>query len=97
MVRKFYLTIILKTNFSHQVLITFEFQHSRPSLKLNQTITLNRQRKRTKPFLWHLMVISEDGDIDCFRFHAKKGDKYYIKAHARSVASPLDRPWPLSW
>lgn len=35
-------------------------------------------------------VISEDGDIDCFRFHAKKGDKYYIKAHARSVASPLD-------
>ena len=35
-------------------------------------------------------VIEEDGDIDCFRFQAKKGDRYYIKAHARSVASPLD-------
>ncbi len=35
-------------------------------------------------------VISEDGDIDYFRFHAKKGDRYYIRAHARSVASPLD-------
>jgi len=35
-------------------------------------------------------VIQEDGDIDCFRFLAKKGDRYYIKAHARSVASPLD-------
>ena len=34
-------------------------------------------------------VIQEDGDIDCFRFQAKKGD-HYIKAHARSVASPLD-------
>ena len=35
-------------------------------------------------------VIQEDGDIDCFRFQAKKGDRYYIRAHARSVASPLD-------
>tara|TARA_A100001015_G_scaffold320134_1_gene445459 strand:- start:2122 stop:4551 length:2430 start_codon:yes stop_codon:yes gene_type:complete len=35
-------------------------------------------------------VIEKDGDIDCFRFQAKKGDRYYIKAHARSVASPLD-------
>ena len=35
-------------------------------------------------------MIQEDGDIDCFRFQAKKGDRYYIKAHARSVASPLD-------
>ena len=35
-------------------------------------------------------VIQEDGDIDCFRFQARKGDRYYIKAHARSVASPLD-------
>jgi hypothetical protein len=35
-------------------------------------------------------VIEKDGDIDYFRFHAKKGDRYYIKAHARSVASPLD-------
>ena len=31
-------------------------------------------------------VIQEKGDIDCFRFQAKKGDRYYIKAHARSVA-----------
>ena len=36
-------------------------------------------------------VIQEDGDIDCFRFQAKKGDRYYIKAHARSVASPSIR------
>ena len=35
-------------------------------------------------------VIEKEGDIDCFRFQAKKGDRYYIKAHARSVASPLD-------
>ena len=35
-------------------------------------------------------IIDKDGDIDCFRFYAKKGDRYYIKAHARSVASPLD-------
>ena len=35
-------------------------------------------------------VIDKEGDIDYFRFQAKKGDRYYIKAHARSVASPLD-------
>ena len=35
-------------------------------------------------------VIQEKGDIDFFRFQAKKGDRYYIRAHARSVASPLD-------
>jgi hypothetical protein len=35
-------------------------------------------------------IIEKDGDIDCFRFQVKKGEKYYIKAHARSVASPLD-------
>ena len=35
-------------------------------------------------------VIEKDGDIDNFRFKAKKGDRFYIKAHARSVASPLD-------
>ncbi len=35
-------------------------------------------------------VIEKDGDIDNFRFKAKKGDRFYIKAHARSIASPLD-------
>jgi hypothetical protein len=35
-------------------------------------------------------IIQEDGDIDYFRFHAKKGQRYYIKALARAVASPLD-------
>ncbi|MEC8355338.1 MAG: PPC domain-containing protein [Verrucomicrobiota bacterium] len=35
-------------------------------------------------------VIDKEGDFDYFRFQAKKGDRYYIKAHARSVASPLD-------
>lgn len=35
-------------------------------------------------------VIEKEGDIDYFRFQAKKGDRYYIKGHARSVASPLD-------
>lgn len=35
-------------------------------------------------------IIEKDGDVDCFRFQAKKGDRYYIRAHARSVGSPLD-------
>ena len=35
-------------------------------------------------------IIQEDGDIDYFRFHAKKGQRYYIRALARAVASPLD-------
>ena len=35
-------------------------------------------------------IIEKEGDIDCFRFQARKGDRYYIRAHARSVASPLD-------
>lgn len=35
-------------------------------------------------------IIQEDGDIDYFRFHAKKGQRYYIRAMARAVASPLD-------
>ena len=30
------------------------------------------------------------GASDNFRFKAKNGDRFYIKAHARSVASPLD-------
>ena len=35
-------------------------------------------------------VIEKDGDIDYFRFQAKKNERFYIKAHARSVSSPLD-------
>ena len=35
-------------------------------------------------------VIQEDKDVDYFRFKAKKGQRYYIKAMARAVASPLD-------
>ncbi|HLY10253.1 MAG TPA: pre-peptidase C-terminal domain-containing protein [Planctomycetota bacterium] len=35
-------------------------------------------------------VIDKDGDEDWFRFTAKKGDAYEIRAHARAVRSPLD-------
>ncbi|MCI0635899.1 MAG: PPC domain-containing protein, partial [Actinobacteria bacterium] len=35
-------------------------------------------------------VIAKDGDEDWFRFRAKKGDNYEIRAHARSIRSPLD-------
>lgn len=35
-------------------------------------------------------VIEKDGDIDYFRFNAKKNDRFYIKAHARTISSPLD-------
>jgi len=35
-------------------------------------------------------VISKDGDEDWFRFRAKKGESYEIRAHARAVRSPLD-------
>jgi hypothetical protein len=35
-------------------------------------------------------VIEKEGDMDYFRFSAKKGDRFYIRAHARSIASPLD-------
>lgn len=35
-------------------------------------------------------VIEKDGDVDWFRFTAKKGDSYEIRAHARAVRSPLD-------
>ncbi|MBI3855225.1 MAG: pre-peptidase C-terminal domain-containing protein, partial [Planctomycetes bacterium] len=34
--------------------------------------------------------IEKDGDVDWFRFRAKKGDSYEIRAHARAVRSPLD-------
>lgn len=35
-------------------------------------------------------VIEKDGDVDYFRFRAKKNDRFYIKAHARGISSPLD-------
>jgi hypothetical protein len=35
-------------------------------------------------------IIDKDGDEDWFRFTAKKGDSYEIRAHARAVRSPLD-------
>jgi hypothetical protein len=35
-------------------------------------------------------VIEKAGDVDWFRFTAKKGDSYEIRAHARAVRSPLD-------
>jgi hypothetical protein len=36
-------------------------------------------------------VIEKDGDVDWFRFHAKKGDKYEIRAHARSSVAARPR------
>ncbi|MFP6854758.1 MAG: PPC domain-containing protein, partial [Opitutales bacterium] len=35
-------------------------------------------------------IIAEDGDIDYFKFKAKKGQRFNVRAHARSVSSPLD-------
>ncbi|MFP6899742.1 MAG: PPC domain-containing protein, partial [Opitutales bacterium] len=35
-------------------------------------------------------IISEDGDADYFKFKAKKGQRFNLRAHARSVSSPLD-------
>ena len=35
-------------------------------------------------------IISEDGDQDYFKFKAKKGQKFNVRVHARSVSSPLD-------
>jgi hypothetical protein len=35
-------------------------------------------------------VISQDGDVDCFKFAAKKGQVLDVRVHARSVRSPLD-------
>jgi hypothetical protein len=35
-------------------------------------------------------VIEKAGDQDWFRFTARKGDSYEIRAHARAVRSPLD-------
>lgn len=35
-------------------------------------------------------VIGQDGDVDCFKFAAKKGQVFDVRVHARSVRSPLD-------
>ena len=35
-------------------------------------------------------VISKSGDIDRFRFKAKKGEVYDVRVHGRSIRSPLD-------
>lgn len=35
-------------------------------------------------------VISQDGDVDCFKFPAKKGQVYDIRVLARGIRSPLD-------
>lgn len=35
-------------------------------------------------------VIGADGDVDMFRFGAKKGERYDIRVRARGVRSPLD-------
>jgi hypothetical protein len=35
-------------------------------------------------------IIDKDGDEDYYRFHAKKGESYEIRAYARAVRSPLD-------
>ncbi len=39
-------------------------------------------------------IIQKPGDIDCFRFQAKKGDQYRFHALANALASPLD---PVIW
>ena len=38
-------------------------------------------------------VIEKDGDEDWFRFKAKKGDNYEIRAYARAVRSPCTTFW----
>ncbi len=35
-------------------------------------------------------VIGEPGDVDFFRFKAKKGERYEFRVHARNLRSPLD-------
>lgn len=35
-------------------------------------------------------IIGEPGDVDCFRFQAKKGQVFEVRCHARGVRSPLD-------
>lgn len=35
-------------------------------------------------------IIQEEGDVDCFRFTAKKGQSFEVECYARRVRSPLD-------
>lgn len=35
-------------------------------------------------------LISKPGDVDLFKFKAKKGDRYEVRVHGRSIRSPLD-------
>jgi hypothetical protein len=39
-------------------------------------------------------IISKPGDVDCFRFRAKKGEQYRIHALANALGSPLN---PVIW
>lgn len=39
-------------------------------------------------------IISKPGDVDCFRFRAKKGERFLFHAMAQSLGSPLD---PVIW
>lgn len=35
-------------------------------------------------------IISEPGDIDCFRFNARKGESFHVRVHAQRIRSGLD-------
>ena len=35
-------------------------------------------------------IISEPGDVDCYKFAAKKGQVYDVRVYARGIRSPLD-------
>lgn len=35
-------------------------------------------------------ILQEDGDVDCFRFAAKKGQVFELECYARRIRSPLD-------
>ena len=35
-------------------------------------------------------IIQEPGDVDNFRFHAKKGERLWLRCYARALGSPLD-------
>lgn len=39
-------------------------------------------------------IISKPGDVDCFRFKAKKGEQFKVHALANALGSPLD---PMIW
>ena len=42
-------------------------------------------------------VIDKDGDVDWFRFKAKKGQTFDIRCYARSIGSPLDPVMTLAY